>query len=631
MDENMSEAEDDVRRSGDPATFILQLMERGDKPKRLKTGEHTVEKAEQSSSSKDSSSSSNTEPETESPSNTEQESAATSTSTSDSGFPRAKNSRSRSYRNSFLEDDSTRSSANDNDNEDPACSEPSRNRSDSEFDMLSETSEMESSSSTVIHDTETESDLEELAVLKKEKPKHNWFMVPELINRQIGYSSKKQSSELFQRRCYGSLHCVQRLELMYKLDKHDGCVNSLNFHPNGSLLASGSDDLKVVIWDWKYGTPLLSFDTKHRGNVFQSKFLPLSGDLHIATCARDGQVRLAQVSVQEGLRSTRKLGCHRGACHKLTILHNQPQVLLSAGEDGVVFSHDVRNSKPDRIITIMSDRREVPLYSISAHPLNSYEFCVSGRDHIVRTYDQRKCGTDTPPLNTYYPKKVQSDDHIGLHVTCALYNHNGSEILASYNDDDIYIFDVNGTPGSFVHQYQGHRNGATIKGVNYFGPKSEFVISGSDCGNIYIWEKNTEAIVNWMLADDSGVVNCLEPHPQLPFLCTSGLDWDIKVWVPSCEKDPLMNGLSETIKTNCKARGNYTSGELSESQMLWILWRHLRSSNRIHRTGVDGSHYFAGFENLHSSSDSSSSSNSDGVDSEADSDDLEGSPGCTTS
>lgn len=52
----------------------------------------------------------------------------------------------------------------------------------------------------------------------------------------------------------------------------------------------------------------------------------------------------------------------------------------------------------------MSDRREVPLYSISAHPLNSYEFCVSGRDHIVRTYDQRQCDT---PLNIYYPKQVQ--------------------------------------------------------------------------------------------------------------------------------------------------------------------------------------------------------------------------------
>lgn len=45
-----------------------------------------------------------------------------------------------------------------------------------------------------------------------------------------------------------------------------------------------------------------------------------------------------------------------------------------------------------------------------------------------------------------------------------------------------------------------------VKGVNFFGPKSEFVISGSDCGNIFIWDKNTEAIVNWMPGDEQGVV-----------------------------------------------------------------------------------------------------------------------------
>lgn len=25
----------------------------------------------------------------------------------------------------------------------------------------------------------------------------------------------------------------------------------------------------------------------------------------------------------------------------------------------------------------------------------------------------------------------------------------------------------------------------TVKGVNFYGPKSEFVVSGSDCGHIY--------------------------------------------------------------------------------------------------------------------------------------------------
>lgn len=149
-----------------------------------------------------------------------------------------------------------------------------------------------SSDSTVIHDTDTDSDEEVHPTLKKPKPKHKWFIIPEVVTRQIGASSKYQSPDLFQRRCYGSLHSVQKLELMYKLEEHDGCVNSLHFHPDGSLLASGSDDLKVVVWDWKIGKCLLKYDTKHRGNIFQSKFLNLSGDLHIATSARDGQVRI---------------------------------------------------------------------------------------------------------------------------------------------------------------------------------------------------------------------------------------------------------------------------------------------------------------------------------------------------
>lgn len=160
---------------------------------------------------------------------------------------------------------------------------------DTSSDNTNLSSDLDNSSTTVIHDSDTENE-EDNSVLHKEKPKHKWFIVPEVLNRQLGYNSNIQSSELFQRRCYGSLHCVQRLELMYKLEQHEGCVNSLNFHPDGTLLASGSDDLKVVIWDWKNGKSLLTFETKHRGNVFQSKFLPLVGDLHIVTCSRDGQV-----------------------------------------------------------------------------------------------------------------------------------------------------------------------------------------------------------------------------------------------------------------------------------------------------------------------------------------------------
>lgn len=65
------------------------------------------------------------------------------------------------------------------------------------------------SDSTVIQDTDTESE-EEHPVLKKPKPKHNWFVIPEIINRQIGSRAKYQSPDLFQKRCYGSLRSVER-------------------------------------------------------------------------------------------------------------------------------------------------------------------------------------------------------------------------------------------------------------------------------------------------------------------------------------------------------------------------------------------------------------------------------------
>ena len=66
-----------------------------------------------------------------------------------------------------------------------------------------------------------------------------------------------------------------------------------HFNETGSRLASGSDDLEIIVWDWQKAKKELSFKSGHTSNVFQSKFLPYSGDTLIATTSRDGQVRLA--------------------------------------------------------------------------------------------------------------------------------------------------------------------------------------------------------------------------------------------------------------------------------------------------------------------------------------------------
>jgi WD repeat-containing protein 42A len=46
-----------------------------------------------------------------------------------------------------------------------------------------------------------------------------------------------------------------------------------------------------------------------------------------------------------------------------------------------------------------------------------------------------------------------------------------------------------------------------VKGVNFYGPGSEFIVSGSDCGNVFFWDKETEGIVNVFRGDKEGVVS----------------------------------------------------------------------------------------------------------------------------
>lgn len=46
-----------------------------------------------------------------------------------------------------------------------------------------------------------------------------------------------------------------------------------------------------------------------------------------------------------------------------------------------------------------------------------------------------------------------------------------------------------------------------VKGVNFFGSNSEYIVSGSDCGYIFFWDKESEHIVKYMYGDEMGVVS----------------------------------------------------------------------------------------------------------------------------
>lgn len=490
-------------------------------------------------------------------------------------------------------------------------------------------------------------------------PKPNWVSLKELRHRENG-GSKSRGDEYqgdFIKKTQAGLLWVEKFDLTCRLDDHQGCVNSLHFNESGTWLASGSDDLNVIIWDWARAANssrdreyvadhpvspgssrqrrmwardrdeslspssaaaiVAKYESGHRANIFQTKFLPFTNDGVVISCARDGQIRIADLDSDGSARhGTRKLAVHKGSAHKLSTLSDSSHVILSCGEDAAVKSVDLRADDPDCDILVTREGSvRVPLYSIHVNPLNSVQFITSGRDPWVRFYDRRMLSsTDddasgstkknaASPVKKFCPhplvpqpppvtdKRKRAPYHQKANVSCAVFSHDGSQILASYNDDDIYLFDASHSDGAdSVKRYQGHRNNATVKGVNFYGPRSEYVVSGSDCGHVFIWDKETEQVVQFLPGDEGGVVNVLEPHPYLPYLATSGLDHDVKLWSPIKDGGPDFSSLLKTMKKNGKERESETGGDgaLMDGHMLWFLMQHLRRRRR-RRMRAEGS------------------------------------------
>lgn len=80
-------------------------------------------------------------------------------------------------------------------------------------------------------------------------------------------------------------------------------------------------------------------------------------------------------------------------------------------------------------------------------------------------------------------------------------------------------------------KFVGHRNARTmIKEATFWG--NDYIMSGSDCGHVFTWNRHTGKLV-MLLQADQHVVNCVQPHPELPYLATSGIDYDVKIWTPT--------------------------------------------------------------------------------------------------
>lgn len=87
-------------------------------------------------------------------------------------------------------------------------------------------------------------------------------------------------------------------------------------------------------------------------------------------------------------------------------------------------------------------------------------------------------------------------------------------------------------------------------------------MAGSDCGHMYIWNRDTSRLVGIWKADNS-ILNIVQPHPDAFLLATSGIDEEIRLWQPLLERPDGFE--SKKVKEpfeflEKKARGDFMDG-----------------------------------------------------------------------
>lgn len=124
--------------------------------------------------------------------------------------------------------------------------------------------------------------------------------------------------------------------------------------------------------------------------------------------------------------------------------------------------------------------------------------------------------------------------------------------------------------------YQGHRNCKTIiKEAIFWG--DDYIMSGSDCGRIMVWEKETAKLVMAFPADER-VVNCLAPNPHYYALASCGIDYDVKLWSTQSKLDcpmKISDEDMEAIVQNNEAM--LTEAKETKTVPLHLLFRFLAS------------------------------------------------------
>ena len=283
---------------------------------------------------------------------------------------------------------------------------------------------------------------------------------------------------------------------------HTEDVESVAYSPNGALIASGSRDNTVRVWDAKSGLEINSLKG-HEGPVESVTFSP--DGTRIAAAGGDDETVYVW-DVDTGIQ-IKTLKGHRFGI-KCVAFSPDGKRIASGSDDNTIKIWDVKTAA--EICTLRGHAQ--PVVAVTFSP-DGARIASGSVDNTIKIWDP-KTG-----------QKITTFLGQGSFFNSVAFSPDGTRIAAAGGDDEtVYVWDVD--TGIQIKTLKGHRFG--IKCVA-FSPDGKRIASGSDDNTIKIWDVKTAAEIFTFKGHRKGV-NSVTFSPDGTRIASGSEDMTIKVW-----------------------------------------------------------------------------------------------------
>ncbi|ROT81775.1 WD repeat-containing protein 22 [Penaeus vannamei] len=313
---------------------------------------------------------------------------------------------------------------------------------------------------------------------------------------------------------------------LYRKDlyAHYGCVNAIEFSKEGDLLVSGGDDRRVLLWNVDSALSGArrprAMESEHSSNIFCLSFD--SSNSKIFSAGNDEQVIVHDLRTGE----TTDVFLHREAVYGVSVNPSLDSVFASAGEDGQVLLYDMRESAATDPVCLA--RYHDAFHAVQFHPVEPVFVVTANSREGVSLWDVRK---PRVPVLRYGEKRCAQSS------MCARFNRTGNQIIALRRRLPPVLYNTHSSKPVCQFDAEHYYNSCTMKSCCFAGDNDQFVLSGSDDFNLYMWKipgnNSSEHFVSeahMVLKGHRSIVNQVRFNPQNFIIASSGVEKIVKLW-----------------------------------------------------------------------------------------------------